>query len=111
MHTVTSQAIKEQSDLQFVIQSIDKFSSILKPNDELLIYLRFDESLTENSHHAQLLEKSIQSYPQVKMITYVRQKNVFGIWGDETQYKKLINEIGIQTKIGFPKITLIKKNK
>ena len=67
MHTLTSQAIEEESDLQFVIQSITKFSSILKPNDELLIYLRFDESLTENSHHAQLLEKAIQSFPKVKM--------------------------------------------
>jgi hypothetical protein len=109
LHTVTSQAIEEQSDLQFVIQSIDKFSSILKPNDELLIYLRFDESLTENSHHVQLLEKAIQSYPQVKMISYVRQKEEFGIWGDETYYKKLVNDIGIQTKIGFPKITLNRK--
>ncbi|HLO73752.1 MAG TPA: DUF1796 family putative cysteine peptidase [Flavobacterium sp.] len=109
LHTVTSQAIKEQSDLQFVIQSIDKFSSILKPNDELLIYLRFDESINENSQNAQLLERAIQSYPQVKMISYVRQKEAFGIWGDETYYKKLVNDIGIQTKIGFPKITLIKK--
>lgn len=109
LHTVTSQAIKEESDLQFVIQSIEKFSSILKPNDELLIYLRFDESLTENGHHAQLLEKTIQSYPQVKMISYVRQKEVFGIWGDETYYKKLVNNLGIHTKIGFPKITLNRK--
>jgi hypothetical protein len=109
LHTVTSQAIKEESDLQFVIQSIDNFSSILKPNDELLIYLRFDESLNENRYHAQLLEKAIQSYPQVKMISYVRQKEEFGIWGDETYYKKLVNDIGIQTKIGLPKITLNKK--
>lgn len=109
LHTVTSQAIEEESNLQFVIQSINKFSSILKPNDELLIYLRFDESLTENSHHAQLLEKAIQSYSQVKMISYVRKKEVFGIWGDETYYKKLVNDIGIQTKIGFPKISLNRK--
>ena len=109
LHTLTSQAIEEESDLQFVIQSITKFSSILKPNDELLIYLRFDESLTENSHHAQLLEKAIQSYSQVKMISYVRKKEVFGIWGDETYYKKLVNDIGIQTKIGFPKISLNRK--
>lgn len=108
-HTLTSQAIEEESDLQFVIQSITKFSSILKPNDELLIYLRFDESLTENSHHAQLLEKAIQSFPKVKMISYVRQKKEFGIWGDETYYKKLVNDIGIQTKIGFPKISLNRK--
>lgn len=109
LHTVTSQAIEKESDLQFVTQSIDKFSSILKPNDELLIYLRFDESLTENSCHAQLLEKTIQSYSQVKMISYVRHKEKFGIWGDETYYKKLVNNIGIHTKIGFPKITLNRK--
>lgn len=109
LHTVTSQAIETESDLQFVIQSINKFSSILKPNDELLIYLRFDESLTENRHHAQLLEKAIQSYPQVKMISYVRQKETFGIWGDESIYKKLVNQIGIRTKTRFPKITLIRK--
>jgi hypothetical protein len=109
LHTLTSQAIEEESDLLFVIESIDKFSSILKPNDELLIYLRFDESLTENSHHAQLLEKAIQSYSQVNIISYVRQKEAFGIWGDETQYKKLINEIGIETKKVFPKISVIKK--
>ena len=109
LHTVTSQAIETESDLQFVIQSIDKFSSILKPNDELLIYLRFDESINENSQNAQLLENAIQSYPQVKMISYVRHKEKFGIWGDETYYKKLVNNIGIHTKIGFPKITLNRK--
>jgi GTPase involved in cell partitioning and DNA repair len=109
LHTVTSQSIEEVSNLQFIIKSVGKFSSLLKPNDELLIYLRFDESLKENSHHAQLLDKAIQSYPQVKMISYVRQKNTFGIWGDETNYKELVNDIGIQTKIGFPKIKLIRK--
>ena len=109
LHTVTSQAIEEESDLHFVIQSLAKFSSLLKPNDELLIYLRFDESLTESSYHAQLLAKEIQSFSQVKMISYVRKKDKFGIWGDETQYKKLVDDIGIQTKIRFPKITLIRE--
>jgi hypothetical protein len=109
LHTLTSQAIETESDLQFVIQSIAKFSSILKTNDELLIYLRFDESLSENSHHAKLLEKEIQLYSQIKMISYVRQKDVFGIWGDESNYKKLVNQIGIRTKTRFPKITLIRK--
>lgn len=109
VHTVTSQALEQTEDLNFIIESISKFITILKPSDELLIYLRFDESLAENSKHVCLLEKKIQSFSQVRMISYERHKHTFGTWGDETQYKKLISDLVIQTKIGFPKISFVKK--
>jgi hypothetical protein len=104
VHTITSKSLQQTEDLEFIIQSISNFKTLLKSNDELLIYLRFDESLAENVNNAKILEKAICSLSNVKMISYVREKDMYGIWGDERQYKQLITSLGIKTKQVFPKI-------
>ena len=111
VHVITSLSIEQKNDLDFIIESISKFMHLLKSTDELLICLRFDESLDENSKHAEILENAVKIYSQVKIVSFVRQKNRFGIWGDETKYKQLIENLGIQITKSFPKISIAKKIK
>lgn len=109
VHTIPSVAFRNKENLDFIIESVSKFTTLLKTNDELLIYLRFDESLGENRQYAEVLENALQTFPQVKWVSYIRNKDKFGIWGDETKYRQLINQLGIQTKMAFPKISFLKK--
>jgi len=44
----------------------------------------------------------------VKLIKYLRFKDKFGIWGDESQYKILMNELGIRTRVSGLKINIVK---
>ncbi len=109
IHTISSNAFEQKEDLDFILESITNFTTLLKVTDKLLIYLRFDESLSENSKHVKLLENTIQFFPQVKIISYVREKIKYGIWGDESKYRQLIKSLGVKTKMRFPKITLLRE--
>lgn len=111
LHTLPSIGIAKTENLEFVKKSIVNFQSLLKNNDELIIYLRFDESFEEHKENAQLLQDFADSLSQVRLIKYLRFKDKFGIWGDESQYKKLMNELGIKTKFSGLKINIEKLKK
>lgn len=110
IHTLTSHSLNSNSDLEFVRQSILEFQSLLKKEDELLIYLRFDESLNENCDNAQLLQELVHNLSQVRMIKYIRYKEKYGIWGNETEYKKFIQTLGIKTRFSGLKIKIEKQS-
>lgn len=111
LHTLPSSGIATTENLEFVKESIVNFQSLLKNNDELIIYLRFDESFEEHKEKAQLLQDFADSLSQVRLIKYLRFKDKFGIWGDESQYKKLMHELGIKTKFSGLKINIEKLKK
>ena len=111
LHTLPSSSIATTENLEFVKESIINFKSLLKNNDELIIYLRFDESFEEHKENAQLLQDFADSLSQVRLIKYLRFKDKFGIWGDESQYKKLMHELGIKTKFSGLKINIEKLKK
>ena len=111
LHTLTSNSIETFDNVEYVKQSIINFKSLLKNNDELIIYLRFDESFDENKENAILLQEFTDSLSQVRLIKYIRFKDKFGIWGDESQYKILIKELGIRTRFSGLKINIEKLKK
>ena len=108
LHTLTSNCITTPENIEYVKQSIINFTTILKKNDQLILYLRFDESLEENNKNAKLLQEFITSLPQVRLVFYIRCKDKFGIWGDEKQYQKLIKELGVKTKLKGLKFSIKK---
>lgn len=108
LHTLPSNGIATIENLEFVKESITNFKTLLKNNDELIIYLRFDESFAEHKENAELLQDFADSLFQVRLIKYIRFKDKFGIWGDESQYKTLINELGIRTRFSGLKINIEK---
>lgn len=102
LHTLTSNCIDTEENIEIIKQSIINFKSLLKNNDELIIYLRFDESFDENKEMAKLLQEFIGCLTQVRLVKYIRFKDEFGIWGNESQYQKLICELGIRKRFyGF----------
>lgn len=108
LHTLTSMSFQNEEEYNFIKNSISNFTSILKRKDELLIYVRFDESLEENKQNVILLQQFVETLQQVKLIFYIREKSEFGIWGDETKYKQLLTELGIKTQFQSLKINLTK---
>lgn len=109
IHNTKSNAFKTEQEVDSFVKTISSFTTLLKPKDELLIYLRYDETLEENQLNCELLIRSIQPIKSCKIITYIKHEKKYGIWGDETKYKALIKTLGIHIKWKFPKIELLKE--
>ncbi|MEN3322523.1 DUF1796 family putative cysteine peptidase [Mariniflexile soesokkakense] len=108
LHNTTSEVFKTEKSVVDYMISVKNFITLLKPNDELLIYLRYDESLDENKQQCELLLNSIKPLKQCTIVSYIRKKAEFGLWGDENKYKTLINDLGIKYTLKFPKIEFFK---
>lgn len=109
IHTIAYDVSLNEKDLNFIVNAAIKFSSLLKPEDQLMIYLRFDELILQDCYQWKLLENRLRNIKKVKVISYVLEKNKFGMWGDEKKYKELIINFGIKITHRFPKISLMKR--
>ncbi|MCL9805112.1 papain-like cysteine peptidase [Flavobacterium amniphilum] len=109
IHNTTSLNFDDSSKVDEFIASVEEFQTILKPDDELLIYLRYDESVSENQLYCEELIKQVNALSNCRMTAYVREKEKFGIWGDESKYKKLLNDLGVVCTETFPKVEIVKK--
>ena len=109
LNTVTSESINSNEKINIFLNSIITFKNILKRKDFLIIYLRYDETHDENKIFCdKLIDKLEMFHKNIKIIKYVREKELFGIWGDEKKYLKLIKKMGITIYPIFPKVTVNK---
>lgn len=97
---------KTSEDVDFFCDTINGFRDILKQEDSLHIYIRFDEEISNNKICNSLLLQ-VKQIPQVHITTYIRQKARFGIWGNEKEYPKLYKNLNLMIKETFPKFSLI----
>ena len=111
VHNTTSLTFETNNIVIEYAETIQKFISLLKPDDELLIYLRYDETIEENKLNCEKLFELISPFEQCKIIRYVRYKNKFGDWGDQTKYSELISDLSIKRRWFFFKMRLVKKLK
>ena len=109
IHNTTSLNFDNPEKVTSFVFSVQQFKTILKPTDELLVYLRYDESLYENQHYCETVMDSVNKLSNCRMIGYVREKEKFGIWGNETVYTKLLDDLGVVRVQGWPKFEIIKK--
>lgn len=109
LHTVTSSSFKDNESVVFFLKSVANFKTIMKINDYLAIYLRYDNSFEENKMYCEVLLSKIIHFENVKIVPYIMEKEKFGIWGNETTYKSLIKILGIKLYPFFPKVKMIKK--
>ena len=109
IHNTKSNVFETEQHVEGFVKTIVNFTTLLKPQDKLLIYLRYDESLNENKLNCELLLHMVESLKSCKITTYIRHEKEYGIWGDETKYMALIKSLGINVKSKFPKIELIKQ--
>ncbi|MCW3160401.1 papain-like cysteine peptidase [Chryseobacterium oryctis] len=96
---------KDSNDVDFFHQTVLNFKEILKPEDSLHIYIRFDETIDENPIICKELIDKIKPINQVFITSYIREKQKYGIWGNEKAYPKLYKDLGIKIKQIFPKIS------
>ncbi|KJD35931.1 hypothetical protein PW52_09420 [Tamlana sedimentorum] len=101
----SAQNVKEYS------VSIEHFLTLLKQTDELLIYIRFENSLNENKVFYSMLIEEISTFKKLTTATLLLESNQFGLWGNVREYSKLLNDLGIKRKQIFPKIDIKKPKK
>lgn len=105
LHILEIQTFKND-DFKIFIKSIQKFIEILKHNDSLHIYMRYDNTL-ENPDIAKNIMESIEKLPKVYVCTYNRNKEKYGIWGNPKYYPLLMKDVGIQLKRNFPSFRIV----
>ncbi|PWN65365.1 hypothetical protein C1634_001080 [Chryseobacterium viscerum] len=96
---------KTREDADFFCHTVKDFTKILKIEDSLHIYIRFDEEI-ENEEVCNLLLNEVQKTPQVYITTYIRERAKFGIWGNEKEYPKLYKRLNLKIKRAFPTIAI-----
>ena len=111
LFNITSEGLNSRHDADHFLRSVNEFHRLSNGNHVLLIYIRYDESFYENELHCNWVEKRLRDISNTRTVKYIRQKSVHGIWGDEKQYTKLLEEMGIKLRIGFPRIYLSKTYK
>ena len=104
LYNITSNSLKSEKNVDDFYKSAIEFTSQLKNNQILCIYIRYDESLKENESHCKKLLKLLSNSKNIKISNYVREKKKEGIWGNEKYYPKLYQSLGIKINLTFPKI-------
>jgi len=104
LYNVKSDSLKSQTEVDSFYQSVIDFTSLLKNNQVLCIYIRYDESLEENESHCKKLLESLSGIKNVKIANYIREKKNEGIWGNKKYYPALYKALGIKIRLSFPRI-------
>ena len=111
LFVISSLHVNSEKAVQTYFQSLLSFATILKPSDELLVYLRFENSEEENQQFCfQLLEK-IKVLSQVHVTTFVLESAKYGLWGNEQKYRILLTNLKVDYYQVTPKIKLEKNKK
>lgn len=104
LYNVTSQSLDNSNKVIEFTKSIEDFSSLIKKNDKIFIYIRYDESFKENVFHCEKVYQNLQSIDKVSVVKYIRYLSDYGGWGNEKKYYALFQKLGINLKLTFPKI-------
>jgi len=91
LYNVKSKDLNTQNKLDQFKKSVLNFKKVMKRNDELYIYIRYDESYNENRKYCDNLLK-LNKIKNVKIIQHVRHLEKYGIWGDPKKYNILLKK-------------------
>lgn len=111
LFNITSESLVDYSSVSKFVDSVNEFHEIFGGNNTLLIYIRFDDDLSENYSNCHALENMLKKIPNTRVVNYVRKKSDFGIWGDKKQYAKLLESLGVKLTLCFPRVYLSKKSR
>ena len=104
LYNVTSESLINSEKATFFIKSVEDFSKLIKANDKVFIYIRYDESLQENEIYCNQVFDAIQKIDKVATAKYIRSLKKYGGWGNEKEYFNLYKKLGIKLKLAFPRI-------
>jgi len=103
LHNFPVNSLQKESDIYKYVNSIKLFKSLILPNSNIHIYLRYDENLFENEFLSEKLYNELNNL-NVKTYKYVRGLKKNGIWGLKSFYYSLLLNLGIKVKMRIPKI-------
>ena len=93
----------EERVIQFT-NNVREFLKQIKEDDKLLIYLRYDESFEENKIFCEGIYDVLKSLKNITVRKYLREKERFGIWGDQNKYPEFFRTICNNFKSRIPKV-------
>jgi Putative papain-like cysteine peptidase (DUF1796) len=95
LYNISSVDLINEGEAKIFTDSIFDFQKILKPTDKLFIYIRYDESYDENSEFCEAILKEMNFGRAITIGRFNRQKEEFGIWGNESLYESMLSELGV----------------
>jgi len=104
LYNVTGASFTTDKVVDFFYGSVVDFLHVMKKNDKLHIYIRYNEDCTENESQCNRLIEKIGNLDQVVIARYLRSMSQYGTWGNENKYLALYDELGIKLKQTFPRI-------
>ena len=104
LYNVTGASFTTDKVVDFFYGSVVDFLHVMKKNDKLHIYIRYNEDCTENESQCNRLIEKIGNLDQVVIARYLRSLSQYGTWGNESKYLALYDELGIRLKQTFPRI-------
>jgi len=97
LHNTPAAMFSSPDEVNQYIESIKSFLPLLKKNDSLHIYIRFDENLEENK---EIIDSFIEQAAAlgVSLTNYNRKFSKYGLWGNPAEYKKLYENLKLPIK-------------
>jgi len=104
IYNLPSYCLNTNSDVITFKESVEKFLKLIKDGDRLLLYIRYDENFDENNINCDLLFRTLSSKNKIVIQKYIREKNAYGIWGDEKKYFNFLKALHNGIRRSFPKV-------
>jgi len=108
LYNLPSNNITNLDQIDKFVNDVSDFTKIIKPNDKLFIYFRYDENYDENREYCNTLLNKLNNVNKVHITKYIRSTKQFGEWGDYREYYSLYKNLGINLRLKFPNIYLKK---
>lgn len=101
LYTLNTTRIISHAHIATIIKSFEDLSTLLKAQDRICVYLRYDKAKIEPNPLCEELYSELQTLNKVSVCKYTRDVENYGIWGDESEYAKLLQKLGIKLKYKF----------
>lgn len=106
LYNLTSESLIDSEKAKMAVNFTKTLSDQIKTNDKIFIYIRYDESQSENEIFCNQVFNEISLINKVSAAKYIRNLKNYGGWGNEKKYYDLYENLGIKLKKVFPRIYL-----
>lgn len=104
IYNIPSTSLDTRQVAEDFIRSVHEFKEVLKKNDKLYIYIRYDESYDENRLNCEKVNNAFNDSLNINIKKHIREIEAFGIWGNEKEYPELLRKLGIAIKLSLPRV-------
>lgn len=96
LYNIHSHSIWTVDDLETLINSINDFVKLIKPEDRLLLMINYMESYDENKEFCTRIINEVSRIEKTKVAQFNRQVKQYGIWADPAKYGTLLRQLGLR---------------